>query len=92
MEWIGAAADFLSNPWVGWAITALFAAASVFLKFQLGNVKAIVNELIDVARAHKAATDPKGEAGAAYSDKERAELDRQFQELLAAVALAIGKK
>jgi hypothetical protein len=92
MEYLNTIVDFVTNPWVGWLIAALFTAASLFLKFRLDGIKAITCELIDVAKAHKAATDPKGEAGAAYSEKERAALDKEFQDLIGAVALAIGKK
>jgi len=91
MEWIDSIAGFIANPWVSWLVTALFAAASVFLKYKVGNIKAIASELIDIAKVHKAAKDPKGEAGAAYSDNERAKLDKEFQELLTALATAIGK-
>ena len=92
METLNAIVDFATNPWVSWLIAALFAAASIFLKVKLGNIKVIINELIDIAKVHKEATDPKGEAGMAYSDKERAKLDKEFQDLLTALAVAIGNK
>lgn len=91
MEIIGNIADILSNPWVSWALTILFAAAGAFLKFKLDGIKKVVDELVDIAREHKEATDPKGEAGEQYSDKERAEMQKEMQDLIVALAELVRK-
>ena len=86
---IGNIADILSNPWVGWALTILFAAAGVFLKVKLDGIKGVVDELVDIAREHKEATDPKSEAGEQYSDKERAEMQAEIQQLIGKLAALV---
>lgn len=91
MEYLDGITAFLSHPWVSWGLTIIFAAAGIFMKQKLDGIKKVIDELVDVAQEHQKATDPKSEAGEAYSDKERAELQRQVQELIGALALLFKK-
>jgi len=83
---------FATNPWVSWVLTIVFAGAGLFYRKNLGKIKVVVFELLDVAKEHDRATDPKSEAGSMYSKKERAAMDKQIQELFAALAVLVGKK
>jgi len=95
MEIVNAATEFLTNPWVGWGLTALLTAASVFLVkwgVQINSAKSIVAELKDIAKVHQEAIDPKGEAGDKYSDNERAKQAKEVNDLVVVLGKIFFKK
>lgn len=92
MDILNSIADFLANPWVGRALAVLFAAAGIFLKYKLTNVKKVLDEIRDLASSYKKAKDPKGEGGEKITDAEQEAIQKEAIEVLAAIGEILAKK
>lgn len=92
MEIIDAVVGFVTNQWVGSVLFVLFTVLAIVIKKDISAYRTAINEFLDVAKAHKEARDPKGEAGIAYSDKERAKLEKELGEAILSLAGLVNRK
>ncbi len=91
MEILNTITGFLANPWVAWTMALLIPTLTGFGVIKIKGLSKFISEFVDIAKAHQEATDPAGEAGGLYSPAERAKLDKEFQEFIAAGMALLGK-